>query len=150
MTLGIQPYLVFENSLAASRYYEEVFGAKVIFRLPGNPGVAAHFGITDRKPEDITVHGAMILAGHQIAFADNFAFGTPANAAFLLTSHLKNADETAELEALWAKVSQHDSVNILEEYKLQAFGGKEGFLLDQFGIRWHFVAEPDFSEVKPG
>lgn len=147
--LNLQPYLIFENSLEAFEYYKKVFGAKLLFRQPGNPMIAEHFGITDRAPETITLHGLMLLAGHQFSFADNFAFGKPENMAFLLTSHLDNKQETAELETLWEKVSAHSSVKVLSEYKMQSFGGKEGFLTDQFGIRWHFVAEPDLSSIKP-
>jgi uncharacterized glyoxalase superfamily protein PhnB len=146
--MKLQAYLTFENALEASHYYEALFDARLVFRQPGNPAVVARLGIKDRAPEDITLHGILLIAGNTLTFADNFVFPKAENAAFLLTVPMDDQKELAALEALWEKVAADSSTEVLEDYQPQDFGGKEGFLKDKYGIRWHFVAEPDLATMK--
>lgn len=55
------PYLAFENAKEALGYYEEVFGATNISRLPVSEEQSEMFGLAKENLENTTVHGGFTL-----------------------------------------------------------------------------------------
>lgn len=66
------PYLAFENAKEALGYYEEVFGATNISRLPVSEEQSEMFGLPKENLENTTVHGGFTVLGANLFCSDSF------------------------------------------------------------------------------
>lgn len=147
-------YLSFDNTLAAIKYYEEVFNATTYGVLPASQEMLDNMGI-DKKSEDTVMHASIGILGNTINMSDNFYEKQEFTSAMTLLLDFNSEDENEllELDKLYNQVIAHDKTVVTMPLAMQAWGGKMGMLVDQHGINWMFHAQPyskleEFGEMK--
>lgn len=114
----IFPYLNFENTKEALAYYEEVFGATNITRLPVGKDQAAHFNMSEAEAANATMHAQFDIAGTTVLASDSFGRAERINngISLLIDYDINNEDDTREVEALYHRVKEAVDVEMpLEE-----------------------------------
>lgn len=114
----IFPYLNFENTKEALAYYEEVFGATNITRLPVGKDQAAHFNMSEAEAANATMHAQFDIAGTTVLASDSFGRAERINngISLLIDYDINNEDDTREVEALYRRVKEAVDVEMpLEE-----------------------------------
>ncbi|MGM7692155.1 VOC family protein [Staphylococcus saprophyticus] len=130
----IFPYLNFENTKEALAYYEEVFGATNITRLPVGKDQAAHFNMSEAEAANATMHAQFDIAGTTVLASDSFG----------RAERINNEDDTREVEALYHRVKEAVDVEMpLEE---QFWGGKMGAFTDKYNVRWMLHGQ-DYTKI---
>ncbi|EJG0097743.1 VOC family protein, partial [Staphylococcus pseudintermedius] len=130
--------IAFENTKEALEYYEEVFGATEINRLPVTKEQAGHFGLSQEDATDATMHAEFTIASTQLFASDSFGKAASINGAIsLMLDYDVNVGEDAqEIEALYDRVKDHNSITVEMPLAEQFWGGKMGVFTDRYGIRW--------------
>lgn len=80
---AIFPYLNFENTKEALAYYEEVFGATNITRLPVGKDQAVQFNMSPEDADDATMHSQFDIACTTILASDSFGRAEKSITVFL-------------------------------------------------------------------
>ncbi|MCE5042695.1 VOC family protein [Staphylococcus chromogenes] len=139
----LYPYLSFENTKEALAYYEEVFGATDILRLPVSEKQAQQFGVDPSQAENATMHSEFSIANVQLFASDSFGGSDKINGAIslMLNYDINNKDDEKEIQALYDRVKEHPSVTVEMPFEDQFWGGKMGVLKDQYGVRWMLHGE---------
>ncbi|EHD0818427.1 VOC family protein [Staphylococcus pseudintermedius] len=134
----LYPYIAFENTKEALEYYEEVFGTTEINRLPVTKEQAGHFGLSQEDATDATMHAEFTIASTQLFASDSFGKAASINGAIsLMLDYDVNVGEDAqEIEALYDRVKDHNSITVEMPLAEQFWGGKMGVFTDRYGIRW--------------
>ncbi|TYC49854.1 glyoxalase/bleomycin resistance/extradiol dioxygenase family protein [Weissella muntiaci] len=147
----VHPYLTMVNTKEALTYYEDVFGASNIVRMPVAEAQAEQFGVSAEQAAEMTMHGQFDVLGTTVMAADNF-MGVEkldyASVAILLDLNSEDADESAAADAFWKKIAESGQVTINMPYEEQFWGGKMGDFTDKYGVRWMLHAQP-YSQM-PG
>lgn len=145
----LYPYLSFENSKEALTYYEQVFGATNISRLPVGEEQAKDFGIPVDKLADTTMHGGFNVLGAELFCSDNFNREKQIGHQISILLDVNSEDELASKEAadFFEKVANSGTVTVNLPYEDQFWGGKMGQFTDQYGILWMVHAQP-YSQLK--
>ncbi|MBC1420357.1 VOC family protein [Listeria seeligeri] len=140
----LYPYLAFDNAKEALGYYEEVFGATNITRLPVGEEQSEMFGIPKDDLENTTVHGGFTVLGANLFCSDSFGKPVSATNQISIMLDLDNEDPVAvaEAEAFYEKVSSSGKVTITLPYAEQFWGGKMGQFVDEYGISWMLHSQP--------
>lgn len=104
------PYLAFESAKEALAYYEEVFGATDVNRLPVGKEQAEQFGVDPEQAEETTMHSEFKVAGHKLYAADRFGKAGDFNNSMTLSLNWdkSNAEDTAAMTELFNKVASHN------------------------------------------
>ena len=68
----LYPYLAFNNTKEALKYYEEVFGATDIQRLAVDPSQAENFGVSEEEADNKTMHSEFTIASVTLYASDAF------------------------------------------------------------------------------
>ena len=72
-TSALYPYLTFDNTKAALAYYQAVFGAEDVERLPVTKAAAEAMHIPSSvNYEDLTMHAVFTILGNWVYSSDNF------------------------------------------------------------------------------
>ncbi|WP_414055729.1 VOC family protein [Macrococcus equi] len=134
------PYLAFDSAKEALAYYEEVFGATDINRLPVGQEQAAQFGVDPEEADDMTMHSEFKVAGHLLYAADRFNKAGDFNNSIVLSLNWDktNAAETEEMTALFNKIAAHADTKVEMPIGEQFWGGVMGALDDKYGVHWMF------------
>ncbi|WP_201748771.1 VOC family protein [Staphylococcus delphini] len=134
----LYPYIAFENTKEALEYYEEVFGATEINRLPVTKEQAGHFGLSQEDVTDATMHAEFTIASTQLFASDSFSKAASISGAIslMLDYDVNVAEDAQEIEALYDRVKDHDSITVEMPLAEQFWGGKMGVFTDRYGIRW--------------
>lgn len=132
----IFPYLNFENTKEALAYYEEVFGATNITRLPVGKEQAAQFNMSPEDADNATMHSQFDIAGTTILASDSFGRAQKINngISLLIDYDVNNEDDAKEVEALYDRVK--DAVDVEMPLEEQFWGGKMGSFTDKYNVRW--------------
>jgi len=132
----IFPYLNFENTKEALAYYEEVFGATNITRLPVGKEQAAQFNMSPEDADNATMHSQFDIAGTTILASDSFGRAQKINngISLLIDYDINNEDDAKEVEALYDRVK--DTVDVEMPLEEQFWGGKMGVFTDKYNVRW--------------
>ncbi|SCT00675.1 VOC family protein [Staphylococcus caeli] len=132
----IFPYLNFENTKEALAYYEEVFGATNITRLPVGKEQAAQFNMSPEDADNATMHSQFDIAGTTILASDSFGRAQKINngISLLIDYDINNEDDAKEVEALYDRVK--DTVDVEMPLEEQFWGGKMGAFTDKYNVRW--------------
>ncbi|WP_436862172.1 VOC family protein [Staphylococcus caeli] len=132
----IFPYLNFENTKEALTYYEEVFGATNITRLPVGKEQAAQFNMSPEDADNATMHSQFDIAGTTILASDSFGRAQKINngISLLIDYDVNNVDDAKEVEALYDRVK--DAVDVEMPLEEQFWGGKMGAFTDKYNVRW--------------
>jgi len=140
----VHPYIAFADTKAALAYYEEVFGAKNVVRVPVGAEQAGQFGVDPEKAADMTMHAQFDVLGATIYGADNFIHASLTYDSFTIHLNLDSEDAVAvaEADAFFEKVAASGKAEVTMPYADQFWGGKMGAFRDQFGINWAVHAEP--------
>ncbi|RXK17464.1 VOC family protein [Macrococcus sp. DPC7161] len=134
------PYLAFDSAKEALAYYEEVFGATDINRLPVGPEQAGQFGVDPAVAEDMTMHSEFKVAGHKLYAADKFGKAGDFNASISLSINWAkdNAEDTKAMTELFDRVAAHPDTKVEMPIGEQFWGGVMGALKDKYGVDWMF------------
>ncbi|MCS4486769.1 VOC family protein [Staphylococcus americanisciuri] len=135
---NLYPYLAFENTKEALTYYEDVFGATDVIRLPVTKEQASQFGLDETQAESATMHAVFVIGGTQLYAADSFGKTGQLNGAIslMLDYDITNEADAKEIQALYDRVKDHESINIELPFEEQFWGGKMGVFTDKYGVRW--------------
>ena len=138
--IKINPYLNFNgNCLEAFEFYKSVFGGEFPYlsRYKDMPADPDH--PLPKEFEDRIMHMSLIIEpGNVLMGADVVEIFGQKPAAFNGNVELMvNAANKAELDAIWAKLSEGATVNMPPE---EAFWGDYfGALTDKFGVKWMLI-----------
>lgn len=140
MSATTYPYLAFENTKKALQYYEQVFGATDIVRLPVTQDQADQFGISTDHLEDKTIHAEFKIAGATIFCSDALmAIPQPSSLISILLDF--NEDQITDAQALFDRVAGSETVKVIIPFASQEFGGQLGTVVDQYGVTWMIRVE---------
>lgn len=134
------PYLTFENTKEALEYYESLFGAKNINRMPVSAEQAEHFGVRQSDADNSTMHAEFEILGHKLYAADRFGDNAEFTDAMKLSlSYDKTDKENSEaVKQLFKKVAGDTNSIVVAELDVQFWGGEFGAVKDKYGIHWMF------------
>lgn len=134
------PYLSFESAKEALAYYEDVFGATDVNRLPVGKEQAGQFGVDPEQAEEMTMHSEFKVAGHKLYAADRFGKAGDFNNSMTLSLNWdkSSAEDTAAMTDLFNKVAAHDETKVHMPIEEQFWGGVMGALDDKYGVHWMF------------
>lgn len=145
MAATVYPYLAFENAKEAVEYYQEVFDATEIKRIPATAEQAEFFGLPSEHLEDTTMYGSMRIGGAKIMLGDAFmAIPQPSSLVSVVLDFKK--DDTQEAKQLFEMVATTESVKVTLPFADQEFGGQIGQLVDQYGITWIIRVESNAQQ----
>jgi PhnB protein len=146
---NLYPYLRFESAKQALAYYEDVFGARVVSRMPLGAEMAAQFGVAADDLESTTMHAEMRIAGVRVLCSDRFGGEqTFQGIGLMLDFDTEDEASVAEMHALWARVMERGAVEVHLPLAQQFWGGWMGQFNDAFGVNWMFHGQP-FSQMTP-
>lgn len=142
--IAVHPYLTLENTKEALIYYEEVFGAKNIVRMPVSPEQAEQFGVAIGEAAEWTMHSQFEILGTTIMASDNFQKDkiSYTGISILLDLNSEDEEEMVKATAFWEHISKSNKVSINMPFEEQFWGGSMGDLTDKYGIRWMLHAQP--------
>ena len=134
----LYPYLAFENTKEALKYYEEVFGATDINRLPVDPSQAEGFGVSKEEAPDKTMHSEFTIAGVTLFASDAFGKDVKINEgiSLLIDYDINDEADSKRVEDLYNKVKDSDTVDVDMPLEEQFWGGKMGSFTDKYNVRW--------------
>jgi PhnB protein len=119
---AVTPYLSVNEAARAIEFYEKVFGAKEVMRMPGPHGTIGH--------AEIQINNCRIMLADEypdMNFRSPQAFGgTPVH----IHLYVKNADDVAD-RAVAA------GAKMLRPVQDQFYGDRSGSVEDPFGHVWH-------------
>lgn len=140
----LYPYLSYTSAKEVLAYYEEVFGATKIMRLPVGEEQAEAFGIEKEHLEDTTIHASFTILGAELFCSDNFK-GDLVNGNqiwLMLDVNSEDANAAREADAFFKRVQDSGTVDVRMPYAEQFWGGKMGQFVDQYGIGWMLHSQP--------
>ncbi|GGB06758.1 VOC family protein [Macrococcus hajekii] len=134
------PYLSFENTKEALTYYEDVFGATDINRVPVGREQADQFGVDPDKAEEMTMHSEFEVGGQKLYAADRFSETGDFNRSISLSLNFdqQNPDEVKRFDDIFTKIAAHPDTEVAMPLGKQFWGGMMGALTDKYGINWMF------------
>lgn len=134
------PYLAFDNTKEALSYYEEVFGATDVQRLPVGKEQAGQFGVDPEQADNMTMHSEFKVAGHTLFAADKFNKAGDFNSSISLSINWQkdNAEETKAMTELFERIAAHPETTVDMPIGEQFWGGVMGALKDKYGVDWMF------------
>ncbi|EKU46792.1 VOC family protein [Staphylococcus massiliensis] len=137
----LHPYIAFENTKEALEYYETVFKATDINRLPVGEAQAEQFGVSKEEAANKTMHSEFTIAGVKLMASDSFGnHETNINHAISLMIDFSVSDEKEfeDMKTLFDHISQDSTVKVEMPLEKQFWGGAMGTLIDKYNIRWMF------------
>ncbi|EOQ04471.1 VOC family protein [Bacillus cereus] len=140
----LSPYFAFENAKEAMAYYEKVFGATDLARLPVQKEMAAKFNITEEQLEDSTMHASFSIAGNVILCSDSFGRNVSPNEFVSMCIDFNSEDPTDEQKMvdLYNRVVDSGEVTLSVPLEKQFWGGKMGMFIDKYGVTWMLHSQP--------
>jgi PhnB protein len=146
---NLYPYLRFESAKKALAYYEEVFGARVVSRMPLGAEMAAQFGVQADDLESTTMHAEMRIAGLRVLCSDRFGGeGKFEGIGLMLDFDTEDPASVQEMHDLWARVSGSGTIEVHIPLAEQFWGGWMGQFNDAFGVNWMIHGQA-FSQMTP-
>lgn len=142
------PYLAFKQAKEALSYYERVFSATNLYRLPIPKGHAEQFNLRAEDLADSTIHGSFDVLGTTIFCSDAFGYDVEPSRQISIMLDLDWEDSVAVKEAndFYQKVLDSGEATITMNFDKQVWGGKMGHIVDKYGINWMLHAHP-YSEI---
>lgn len=141
----LNPYISYESAKEALAYYEDVFSAENIFRLPLTKEQAEGYNIPDENLNDTTMHGGFTVLGVQIYVSD-FAAGSKNsednNITLMVEVDNDNEDEIKAADDFYLRLHDSNQVEITMPYAEQFWGGKMGAFTDKYGVKWMLHLPP--------
>ncbi|MDU0419377.1 VOC family protein [Staphylococcus simulans] len=134
----LYPYLAFNNTKEALKYYEEVFGATDIQRLAVDPSQAENFGVSEEEADNKTMHSEFTIASVTLYASDAFGKDVQINEgiSLLIDYDINDEADAKRVEALYDKVKDDESVHVDMPLAEQFWGGKMGSFTDKYNVRW--------------
>ncbi|EUJ33601.1 hypothetical protein MFLO_00045 [Listeria floridensis FSL S10-1187] len=144
---NLYPYLNFENTKEALEYYEEVFGATNIMRMPVEKEQAKNFGMPEMSDEALantTIHGGFTVLGANLFCSDSFGRKLESGNQISIMLDVNSEDEKAAKEAdeFFSKIAASNTVDVRMPFESQFWGGKMGEFVDKYGISWMLHSQP--------
>lgn len=133
------PYLTFDNTKAALAYYQAVFGAEDVERLPVTKAAAEAMHIPSSvNYEDLTMHAVFTILGNWVYSSDNFNHDDQLtnSTRLLIDVDSGDAEMLKKAEALYHSFETDDSVTILMPLADQGWGAKMGMVTDKYNVTW--------------
>lgn len=134
------PYLAYDNTKEALEYYERVFGAENINRMPVGQEQAAQFGIDPAEADNKTMHSEFEIGGMKLYAADRFSPTGDFNKSISLSINYSQNDEAdvKKFEELFNKIAADSETTVDMPLAQQFWGGIMGALTDKYGVHWMF------------
>ncbi|GHP13625.1 hypothetical protein YK48G_10500 [Lentilactobacillus fungorum] len=137
------PYLTFEDTREALKYYQDVFGVTDVTRVSPTEKQAEAMSLNeDVNLADLTLKASFKVLGQEINCADSF-MGKPVIStliSLMLQVDLHDSDAADNLEALYKRVVESEEVKVIVTYEKKSSGNKYGQIVDKYGITWIFNA----------
>lgn len=136
------PYLEFRQAKEAMSYYERVFSATNLYRLPIPKGHAEQFDIDPEQAVDTTIHGSFDLLGTTIYCSDSFDHNVEPSRQVSIMLDLDWEDPVAVKEAdeFYQKILDSGEATITLPFEEETWGGKMAHIIDKYGINWRLHA----------
>lgn len=138
-TSALYPYLTFEDTKEALEYYQTVFNAKDVQRLPVTTEAAAAMHVpTGVNPNDLTMHAVFTILGVWLYASDNFMQDKSLTNSTRLLIDI-DSDDSDRLDAamkLYDQLVADDSITVVMPLAEQNWGSKLGMIKDKYNITW--------------
>ncbi|WP_099223889.1 VOC family protein [Listeria costaricensis] len=141
---NLYPYLAFERAKEALAYYEKVFGATNITRVPVTEEQAKQFGLPAEELDNLTMHAGFTILGTELFCADSFGNQIAPSRQISLMLDVNSEDAAAAKEAddFFENVAASPDVDVTMPFEEQFWGGKMGQFTDKYGITWMIHSQP--------
>lgn len=140
----LYPYLNFENSKEALKYYEDVFSANILEHIPADKEMLDEMGL-DVAVEDTTMHAIFEIQGNVLMASDKFgkslSFGD--GIALMLNYNSTDDEDMEKMNTLYKMVVEKGEATITEPLSEQFWGGMMGEFVDKYGVLWMLHAYPE-------
>lgn len=138
MSTRFFPFLVFKNAKEALDYYQDQFGAKVLFRQPMTEEQVQRLGIQAVNLDDTTAHAEFSIADQVILCADA-TMGEPQPSS-QVSLVIDFGEDTPAAEKLFNQLASSDLQRVTLPFGPHQLGGKMGYLVDHYGVTWVICA----------
>lgn len=145
----LSPYFTFENAMEAMDYYEKVFGATELFRMPVQKEMAAKYNVPLDQLETTTIHGSFSVEGNSIFCSDSFGNkSVPSEfVCMYLDFNSEDLEDEQRMFNLYNRVLEFGEVKVTMPLAMQFWGGKMGMFTDKYGVMWMLHSQP-YSKLK--
>ncbi|MFW9970063.1 MAG: VOC family protein [Candidatus Odinarchaeota archaeon] len=144
----INPYLIVKNAIQAIEMYKDLFGAKLIDRMPYSKEMGNQFGLPDNfNYENSTMHAIINIGGSEIMLADNIR-GIPVSGNVEVVVHL---DNKKQIETIYNK-AKTKGFKIKMELQQTFWGAWYARFEDSEGVGWQLnfqLEETPVPKKKP-
>ncbi|AHD04493.1 glyoxalase/bleomycin resistance/extradiol dioxygenase family protein [Paenibacillus larvae] len=140
----LSPYFAFENAKEAMSYYEKVFGATHLARIPVGKEMAKQFNIPENQIEHSTMHGSFSIEGNLILCSYSFGRKITPNefVSMLIDFNSEDSEDEQKMIDLYNRVVESGEVNVTMPLQKQFWGGKMGTFTDKYDITWMLHSQP--------
>ncbi|PIO83049.1 hypothetical protein BSQ39_05405 [Loigolactobacillus backii] len=149
---AIYPYLTFANTKEALAYYQTVFDAQDIVRLPVTTAMAQAMQVPSEVDfSQLTMHAAFTILGEWLYAADNFEQNQQLtnSTRLLLDIDSDDAQKLATAQALYNRLTREPTIKIDMPLADQGWGAKLGMFTDKYQIQWMLQLR-SWSRPNPG
>lgn len=145
----LSPYFAFENAKEAMNYYERVFGATNLVRVPMKEEMATQFKVPEGQLENTTMHGSFSVEGNLILCSDSFGREIIPNefVCLMIDFNSEDPDDEQRMMNLYNRVVNSGEVTVSMPLENQFWGGKMGTFTDKYGITWMLHSQP-YSKIQ--
>lgn len=145
------PYITFENTKEAMMYYEKVFGATNLIRVPLQKEVAVKFyNFSENQIENMTLHGSFSIEDNVVICSDSFGRKTSSDGFVSILLHFNSEDviDSNRLINLYNRLAESGEVVVMMPLEEQPSGEKTAILTDKYNITWLLHSQP-YSKMQP-
>lgn len=139
----LYPYLNFENTKETLAYYEAVFGAKTLSRLPAGKEMLDAMSIT-LPVEETTMHAMFEIHGNHFMASDRFGKSAVIGDAISLMIDYNSEDmeDVEKMRTLYNRVVENGESTITMPLAEQFWGGSMAAFTDKYGVSWMLHSQP--------
>ncbi len=130
----LTPYISYDNTKKAIKYYEKFFKATGSFRMAANEEMAKKMEL-EADIEDTTIHGGFYIYDNLILCSDKVKYEEEEMTKRMRLSINFNGEDK-KLYDLYNSIINAEGIEILMELKEESYGGKAAQVVDKFGILW--------------
>jgi len=115
------PYLIVKGAAHALEYYQQVFGAQEVMRMPGPNGIIMH--------AEIKINGSTVMLADEMPGMDFKSPQSIGGSPVGLVVYVEDVDACVARAA-------GKGARVLKEVQDQFYGDRSGTILDPFGHQW--------------
>ena len=134
--MKVIPYLTFEDTIEAIKYYETIFGEILVKRMPMTEEMAKGMGV-EGDISGKTLHSELNFGGSLVYASDCFGESNPIHPVSLFLSFDKDKKEEEEkARKIFKTATENETINVVMPLEMQFWGEEMGVFVDKLGNTW--------------